>query len=45
MDLIITGKANWGTVVSPEIGLDEAPPVHEKFDKREEIYEGNHSSE
>jgi glutathione-independent formaldehyde dehydrogenase len=35
-DLIIAGKARPGTIISHDVGLDEAPKWYERFDKREE---------
>jgi threonine dehydrogenase-like Zn-dependent dehydrogenase len=37
-DMIISGRARPGLIVSHEIGLDEAPNAYEKFDKRVEGY-------
>ena len=37
-DLIISGKAKPGLVVSHQVSLDGAPDAYEKFDKRIEGY-------
>lgn len=37
-DLIISGRAKPGFVVSHEVGIDDAPMAYEKFDKRIEGY-------
>jgi glutathione-independent formaldehyde dehydrogenase len=37
-DLIVSGRARPGLIVSHEVGLEEAPTAYEKFDKRVEGY-------
>ncbi len=35
-DLIVTGRANPGLIVSHEVGLDQAVDAYERFDNRED---------
>ncbi|HVS79070.1 MAG TPA: glutathione-independent formaldehyde dehydrogenase [Candidatus Saccharimonadales bacterium] len=35
-DLVISGKADPGTIVTHHISIDEAPEMYERFDKRED---------
>jgi glutathione-independent formaldehyde dehydrogenase len=37
-DLIITGRATPGWIVSHEVALEEAPEAYEKFDRRIDGY-------